>query len=76
MDEKVSLAGPRSWMDSLATTVSIACAIQCTLFPPLIGIIPLVELGFLERAFDEAFIVTSIVLAAGSFRAPKCKDNT
>jgi hypothetical protein len=47
MDEKVSLAGPRSWMDSLATTVSIACAIQCTLFPPLIGVIPLVELGFL-----------------------------
>jgi hypothetical protein len=33
--------------------------------------------GFsLERAFDEAFIVTSIVLAAGGFRVPKCKDNT
>ena len=47
MDEKVSLAGPRTWMDSLGTTVSVACAIQCTLFPLLIGVIPLVESGFL-----------------------------
>jgi MerC mercury resistance protein len=68
MDEKVSPAGPRTWMDSLGTTVSIACAIQCTIFPLLIGLLPLVGLGFLAGdGIEQFFIVTSIVLAAGSF---------
>ncbi len=68
MDEKVSLAGPRTWMDSLGTTVSIACAIQCTLFPLLISVLPLLGLGFLAGdGVEKVFIATSIVLAAGSF---------
>jgi hypothetical protein len=68
MDEKISSAGPRTWMDSLGTTVSIACAIQCTLFPLLIGMLPLMGLGFLAGdGVEKVFIVTSIVLAAGSF---------
>ena len=58
MDEKVSLAGPRTWMDSLGTTVSIACAIQCTLFPLLISVIPLLGLGFLAGdGVEKVFIV-------------------
>ena len=68
MDEKVALAGPRTWMDSLGTTVSIACAIQCTFFPLLISVLPLVGLGFLTGdGVEQVFIVTSIVLAVGSF---------
>jgi MerC mercury resistance protein len=68
MDEKVSLAEPRTWMDSLGTTVSVACAIQCTLFPLLIGVLPLLGLGFLAGdGIEKVFIVTSIVLAAASF---------
>lgn len=68
MDEKVSLARPRTWMDSLGTTVSIACAIQCTLFPLLISVLPLLGLGFLAGdGIEKVFIATSIVLAAGSF---------
>jgi hypothetical protein len=33
MDKNVSILAPRSWVDSLGTTVSIACAIQCSVFP-------------------------------------------
>jgi len=32
---------PSSWIDSLDTTVSIACAIQCSVFPLLVGVLPL-----------------------------------
>jgi hypothetical protein len=68
MDEKVSPAGPRTWMDSLGTTVSIACAIQCTFFPLLLSVLPLVGLGFLAGdGIEQVFIVTSIVLAVGGF---------
>jgi hypothetical protein len=68
MDEKVSLTGPRTWMDSLGTTVSIACAIQCTFFPLLISVLPLVGLGFLAGdGVEQGFIITSVILAVGSF---------
>ncbi|HEY7166149.1 MAG TPA: MerC domain-containing protein, partial [Candidatus Binatia bacterium] len=36
-----------SWLDALGTTVSVACAIQCTVFPFIIGVLPLLGLGFL-----------------------------
>jgi hypothetical protein len=63
MDEKVSLTGPRTWMDSLGTTVSIACAIQCTFFPLLISVLPLVGLGFLAGdGVEQGFIITSVIL--------------
>jgi MerC mercury resistance protein len=65
--EKVSLVAPRSWVDSLGASVSIACAIQCTLFPLLIGVLPLVGLGFLAGdGVEKVFLVTSIILAVGS----------
>jgi MerC mercury resistance protein len=68
VDEKVSPVAPQSWVDSLGASVSIACAIQCTLFPLLIGVLPLVGLGFLAGdGVEKVFLVTSIVLAVGSF---------
>ena len=68
MDERVSLVVPGSWMDSLGTTVSIACAIQCTLFPLLISVLPLVGLGFLAGdGVEQGFIITSVVLAVSGF---------
>jgi MerC mercury resistance protein len=68
VDEKVSLIAPQSWVDSLGASVSIACAIQCTLFPLLIGVLPLVGLGFLTGdGVETILLVTSITLAVGSF---------
>jgi hypothetical protein len=61
-------ATPQSWLDSLGAGVSIACAIQCTLFPLLIGVLPLIGLGFLaQEGVEMVFVATSIVLALGSF---------
>jgi hypothetical protein len=68
VDEKVSLMAPQSWVDSLGASVSIACAIQCTLFPLLISVLPLVGLGFLAGdGVEKVFLATSIILAVGSF---------
>jgi hypothetical protein len=68
VDEKVSLLAPRSWVDSLGASVSIACAIQCTLVPLLIGVLPLVGLGFLAGdSVEKIFLWTSIILALVSF---------
>jgi hypothetical protein len=65
--EKVSLIAPQSWVDSLGASVSIACAIQCTLFPLLIGVLPPVGLGFLAGdGVEKVFLVTSIILAVGN----------
>jgi hypothetical protein len=65
--EKVSLVAPQSWVDSLGAGVSIGCAIQCTLFPLLIGVLPLVGFGFLAgNGVEKVFLVTSIILAVGS----------
>ena len=67
MDPKNSFVVPRSWLDSLGTTVSIACAIQCTLFPLLVSILPLVGLSFLTGdGVEKVFLVTSITLALAS----------
>jgi hypothetical protein len=67
VDEKVSIVARQSWVDSLGASVSIACAIQCTLFPLLIGVLPLVGLGFLAGdGVEKVFLVTSVILAVGS----------
>jgi hypothetical protein len=59
---------PQFWADSLGASVSIACAIQCTLFPLLIGVLPLLGLGFLAGdGLETVFLTTSIILALGSF---------
>jgi MerC mercury resistance protein len=68
VDEKVSLIAAQSWVDSLGASVSLACAIQCTLFPLLIGVLPLMGLGFLTGdGVETILVVTSITLAVGSF---------
>ena len=68
MNERSSPVTPHSWVDVFGTTVSIACAIQCTVFPLIVSVLPLIGLGF--RAGDgveKVFLGTSIVLAVGSF---------
>jgi hypothetical protein len=68
VDKKVSLPVPQSWVDSLGASVSIGCAIQCILFPLLIGVLPLVGLGFLAGdGAEKVFLGTSIILALVSF---------
>jgi hypothetical protein len=68
VDERISVEASQSWVDSLGASVSIACAIQCTLFPLLISVLPLVGLGFLTGdGIEKVFLVTSIILAVGSF---------
>jgi hypothetical protein len=57
-----------SWLDALGTTVSVACAIQCTVFPFIIGVLPLLGLGFLAGdGIEKVFLATSAVLAVSSF---------
>ena len=68
MVEKNISSAPRAWLDSLGTTVSIACAVQCTVFPLLVGVLPLLGLGFLlGDGLEKIFIATSIILAVSSF---------
>ncbi|HEY3169267.1 MAG TPA: MerC domain-containing protein [Candidatus Binatia bacterium] len=68
MDEKVFAEPPRSWIDSLGTSVSIACAIQCSVLPLLVGILPLLGLGFLlGDGIEKVFLASSTVLAVSSF---------
>ena len=68
MDEKFSAVARHSWIDSFGATVSIACAIQCSIFPLLIGVLPLVGLGFLLNDHVETiFLVLAIVVGIGSF---------
>ncbi len=64
----IDSVAPRSWIDSLGTTVSVACAIQCSVFPLLVGVLPLLGLGFLlGDGVEKTFIATSIVIALSSF---------
>jgi len=68
MDKNASILAPRSWVDSLGTTISIACAIQCSVFPLLIGVLPLFGLGFLlGDGVEKIFVTTSILIAVSSF---------
>jgi hypothetical protein len=68
MEEKVLAVAPRPWIDVLGTTVSIACAIQCSIFPLLVSVLPLLGLGFLlGESVERFFLATSIILAVSSF---------
>jgi MerC mercury resistance protein len=68
MNEDASHVVHRLWLDSLGTTVSLVCAIQCSLFPLLASILPLLGLGFLlGEGLERVFLITSLVLAVGSF---------
>lgn len=68
MNHKSFHTALQSWVDSLGAGVSITCAIQCVLFPLLIGVLPLIGLGFLAQdGVETGFLAASIVLALGSF---------
>jgi hypothetical protein len=68
MEEKVLAVAPHPWIDVLGTTVSIACAIQCSIFPLLVSVLPLLGLGFLlGESVEKFFLATSSVLAVSSF---------
>jgi hypothetical protein len=68
MDDTASQAVHRLWIDSLGATVSVACAIQCSLFPLLVSVLPLIGLGFLlGDGLERVFLITSLVLAMSSF---------
>jgi hypothetical protein len=67
MDKNNSLRAP-TWVDSVGAAVSVACAIQCTVFPLLISVLPLLGLGFLAGdGVEKVFLGVSIALAGGSF---------
>ena len=58
----------RSWIDSLGATVSVACAIQCSIFPLLVGVLPLLGLGFLlGDGVEKIFVTISVILGVSSF---------
>jgi hypothetical protein len=68
MGRNVSAMASRSWIDTLGATVSIACAIQCSIFPLLVGILPLLGLGFLVGdSVEQFFVGISIILGLSSF---------
>jgi hypothetical protein len=68
MDKNVYAVAPHSWIDSLGTTVSIVCAIHCSVFPLLVGVLPLLGLGFLlGDGVEKIFIAASLILAGSSF---------
>ncbi len=70
MGEKSSLVANRSWPDSMGATVSYACAIQCSVFPLLIGVLPPLGLGFLpDPQIESIFLVAAVVLGISSFAA-------
>ena len=68
MSEKSSPVATHSWLDAFGTTVSIACAIQYTFFPLMIGVVPLLGLGFLvSDGIEKVFLGSSVILAVSSF---------
>jgi len=68
MKEKTISVVPHAWVDSFGTTVSIACAIQCTFFPLILTVLPLLGLGFLAGdGVEKVFLGTSAVLGLSSF---------
>ena len=68
MDEKLSVAATHSWLDSLGAAVSFTCAIHCSVFPFLIGVLPLLGLDFLlDREVEIIFLTAAVVLGVSSF---------
>jgi hypothetical protein len=51
-------------VDALGAGLSFLCAIHCLLMPFIIGILPLIGLGFLaEHTAEEVFVGCSVLLA-------------
>jgi hypothetical protein len=56
-----------SWLDALGTTVSVACAIQCAVFPFIIGVLPLVAGLFVAHMFSFLPGPSIILFGVGLF---------
>jgi hypothetical protein len=70
MGQKFFAAPSPLQLDSVGAAVSIACAIQCSVFPLLIGVLPLLGLGFLlDPQIESIFLVAAAVLGISSFAA-------
>ena len=64
---KVSLPFPRSSIDSVGASLSMACAIHCMAVPFLIAILPFWGMGFLvAEGFGQGIVFCSVFLATGS----------
>lgn len=63
-------AAPRRFavlVDRIGATASMLCAVHCALLPFVLGVLPLIGLGFLAgHTFERIFVACAAVLAAGS----------
>jgi hypothetical protein len=56
-----------AWPDSFGSLGALACAIHCAAMPLLLGLLPVLGLGFLASAgFERSFLVFATVLGLGS----------
>jgi hypothetical protein len=53
-----------NWVGRVGAGLSIACAIHCLLMPLLVGVLPLVGMGFLADEATEAWIIGAVVVTA------------
>lgn len=71
MNDEISIVArpaAAAWLDGLGASVSIACAIQCSVFLLLIGVLPVLGLGFLlGEAVEGYFLIAALVLAITGF---------
>lgn len=66
---KPSTGSPRgaTLVDRVGATASFACAVHCVALPFVLGLLPLIGLGFLaSHAFERVFVVCAVLLASGS----------
>ena len=64
----VAAHGPRGWSDWLGVGASILCAIHCAAMPLVIGLLPLLGLGFLaEPDFHRWMVGVCLLLAVLAF---------
>ncbi|HEU0276252.1 MAG TPA: MerC domain-containing protein [Rhodanobacteraceae bacterium] len=54
-------------VDRVGATASFACAVHCVALPFVLGLLPLIGLGFLaSHSFERIFVVCAVLLASGS----------
>ena len=65
-----ALLKPQRWpilVDRTAAAAAFACALHCAVTPWLIGLAPLIGLGFLfDHLFEQVFVVLAAVVALSS----------
>jgi hypothetical protein len=54
-------------VDRVGATASFACAVHCVALPFVLGLLPLIGLGFLaSHTFERVFVVFAVLLASAS----------